>query len=136
MFRPRKRTCLDCGFLTIDGNEVSPADRIILSTPGIPQNGLITSILQVNPGSTNCAKHLWTGQVLEEINLPREQCRGFFRYEPGHNPTKHLELQEQRRREKLSWKIALLGIFGGVLGSFLRDIPRWIATLWKFIASR
>ena len=25
---------------------------------------------------------------------------------------------------------------GGRLGSFLRDIPRWIETLWKFISNR
>jgi len=139
--RRHKRTCLDCGFLMIEETELIPSDRTLLGAhgkAGLPAGALLT----------NCRRSLWVGYelayggpdldgVFQEIEKSRKKCIGFFRYEPAFTPTQHLDLQEQRRREKLNWKIARLGFFGGVLGaligSFLRDLPHWIASAWRWI---
>ena len=138
---PNPITCLNCGFLTIKGHELSEGERIMLGTRGV------SAKMPANPELTRCAKGLWKDYelnyvgnsldaVFEEIDCPRQTCRGFFQYEPGHTPAKHFELQEQRRRERLQWRIALLGFFGAFVGSFLRDTPHWLVTLWRLIAKR
>jgi len=141
---PRAVTCLDCGFLTIEGRELSGAERIMLELA----TGRVSAGMPANPELTWCAKKLWTGYelnyasnslngVLEEIDRPRQNCPGFMRHEAGYTPAQHFELQKQRRRERLQWRIAMLGFFGGVLGgfigSFLRDIPHWLVSLWRLI---
>ena len=132
-------TCQDCGFLTFEEREISKAERMMLRTPGVSPGMLITSKVQTNPGGTSCARNLWTGMhgVYEEINRPRQKCPGFLQHEAGYSPAQHFELQEQRRRERLQWRIAMLGFFGAVLGafigSFLRDIPHWLVSLWRLI---
>jgi hypothetical protein len=132
-------TCKDCGFLAFEEREVSKAERIELRTRSASAGKLITSMLRVQPERISCAKKLWTvlDRVDEEIDRPRQKCTGFFRHEGGISPAQHFELQEQRRREGLQWRIAMLGFFGVVLvafkGSFLRDIPHWLVSLWRLI---
>lgn len=136
------RTCLDCGFLTIKGRELTQAERFMLSTRGR------SAVMPANTEQTGCSKNLWVDYeltyfgdsedgVFEEIERPRRKCPGFFWHEHGFTPAQHLEHQEQRRREQLQWKIAILGFFGGVLGaligSFLRDLPHWIASVWRWV---
>jgi hypothetical protein len=140
--RRRKLTCLDCGFLTIEGRELSEAERIMLGTRGV------SAVMPANPELTRCARSRWTEYeltypsnsldgVFEVIDRPREGCPEFLQHEGGYTPAQHFELQEQRRRERHEWRIARLGFFGGVLGafigSFLRDIPHWVVSLWRLI---
>ena len=131
-------TCKDCGFLAFKEREVSKAERIELERP-VSAGGLDLSLVRASPDRTSCARNLWTegGGVLEEIDRPRRKCPGFYRHEAGYSPAQHFELQQQRRRERLQWRIAMLGFFGGVLGgftgTFLRDIPHWLVSLWRLI---
>jgi hypothetical protein len=120
----------------LEEEEIKTSDRALLGA-----QGKVT--LPAGAELTNCRRGLWAGYeltcctpdidgVFDEIEKNRNKCIGFFRYEPAFTPAQHLDIQEQRRREKLNWKIARLGFFGGVLGaligSFLRDLPRWIVS--------
>jgi hypothetical protein len=110
------------------------ADRESASMPG-------------NAEQTDCFKGLWRDYsgvsfgspldgVFDEVKRSRKSCPGFFQHEYGFTPAQHLDRQEQRRREQVNWKIARLGFFAGVLGaflgSFLRDLPHWIVSLWRW----
>jgi hypothetical protein len=127
------KTCLECGFLTISGREVTQAGRIEL--------GMLrkSASMPANSETTNCYRNLWVGYdltyignslggVFEEINADRNKCPGIFRYESSYSPAEHLKLQEQSRLQKFQLKIALLpflgGVIGAILGSLLHDTIR------------
>ena len=76
----QRRTCLDCGFLTIQGRELSRPDRIMLSTHGE------SAAMPAHPEQTRCFKDLWDYElhysgdlfqgVVEELGRPRGECPG------------------------------------------------------------
>ena len=79
-----------------------------------------------------CYRDQWTAKVerfIEDGNLDRElhadrrDCRYFFQYEPNFTPEEHRDRQDERRKERLQWRIALLGfagaLLGGLIGTFL-----------------
>ena len=96
------RTCLDCGFLTIQGRELSRPHRIMLGTHGT------SAVMPANPEQTRCYKRLWDYDlhyfgdtfvgVIEEIERSRDKCPGFALYEPGLTPAQHLEIQLEQRK--------------------------------------
>lgn len=135
MFRKNKRTCDECGFLTIHNQELTRADRFGLLS--ITQNSSDAS-LPANPEYTRCYKGLWNSDLdssidnaslHEELTLDRNKCRYFAEYEPNFNPTQHQERQDEKRKERLQLKIAWLGFTGGLLGSIVGQM------LW-FLFSR
>lgn len=98
--KTKPKTCLDCGFLTIQRGEVSPADRIRLfcyasgKDVGLPPDA----------EKTQCFRHLWIGYdlnyctnsldgVVEELKRPRDGCEGFFPHQPGYTPDEHRQFQ-------------------------------------------
>ena len=116
----QRRTCLDCGFLTIQGRELSRPDRIMLGSHG-------QSVMPAHPEQTRCFKDLWDYElyysgdsfdgVVEEIGRPRDECPGFATYEAGFSPAQHLENQVEQRKEKLQWRVAKLGFWGALVGA-------------------
>lgn len=130
-----KRTCLDCGFLTIQGREISQPQRVMLGTRGQ------SAVMPAHPEQTRCFKNLWDydlhyvgdtfGGVIEEIERGRDDCPGFLPYEAGFTPVQHLENQIEQRKEKLQWRIAQLGffgaLFGGIAGAIIIAILKWVA---------
>lgn len=99
--RPRARhTCLECGFLALDNDELSHTDRVLLHTHlGGRSMGL------PNWQKIWCAKHLWdfyeAGYVepafegLEiELSQSRSRCTGWYKHRPGYSPQKHFTFQE------------------------------------------
>ena len=128
-------TCLDCGFLTIRGHEISQPERAMLGTGGI------SAVMPADPEQTRCFKNLWvqyeltyTGDdfhgVIEEIERDRTQCPGFAKYEARFFPEQHLENQIEQRKEKLQWRIAKLGffgaLFGGIAGTIIIAFLKWL----------
>lgn len=147
-----QRTCLDCGFLTLRGHEVTHPERVTLGTRGK------SAVMPSHPEQTTCLKNLWdydlhySGDswegVLSELETPRDKCQGFLQYEAGLSPAKHIERQEQERRERFEqqeqerrerfqFKAALLSFFGGLsgalIGAFGSNLPRWLTAIWKSI---
>ena len=133
----RKRTCLDCGFLTIRGRELTQPERVMLGTKGQ------SAVMPANADQTRCFKNLWDydltyvgdnfGGVVEEIERERHQCRGFAPYEAGFTPEQHLEHQIDQRKEKLQWRIAKLSFFGallgGVIGIMILEVLKWLQVI-------
>ena len=129
-----RRTCLDCGFLTIQGRELSRPERKMLATHG--ESG----VMPAHSEQTRCFKNLWDYDlhylgdtfdgVIEEISQPREDCPGFAVYEAGFSPAQHLENQVDKRKEKLQWRIAKLSflgaILGGIIGTIIVTVIRWL----------
>lgn len=118
------RTCLDCGFLTIRGYELTQADRVMLRTRGQ------SAVMPADPEQTGCYRNCWTDYdltysgdslngVFEELGRPRQKCPGFFQYEPGFTPAQDLERQEERRREQVQWRTAKVGFWGAFLGALI-----------------
>lgn len=98
------RTCIECGFLTIQGRELSRAERAMLATHGT------SAAMPPDCKQTQCFKSLWVEYdliyaipdfqgVIREIGRNRDDCSGFMRYEAGFDPAQHREIQlEQRKR--------------------------------------
>ena len=136
----QSRTCLDCGLVTIDGHELTSADRVMLGTHGQ------SSLMPANPERTDCFKKLWvhyylaySGNTLEgvydELERERDNCSGFFKYEPHRSPAQHLELENEMRQQKFQWRVAKLGFwasFGGALiGVLLPKFLDWGMAILK-----
>ena len=130
----QRRTCLDCGFLTIQGRELSRPERIMLSSFGE------SAVMPAHSEQTRCFKRLWdydliySGDtidgVIDEISRARDECPGFAPYESGFNPAQHLENQVDQRKEKLQWRIAKLSflgaILGGIVGTIVLAVLKWL----------
>ena len=133
----QKRTCLDCGFLTIQGRELSRPQRKMLGTKGQ------SASMPANSEQTRCFKNLWdydliySGDILdgvvEEIEKDRNECSGFASYDAGFTPEQHLEHQIEERKEKLQWKIAKLGFMGALLGAIVGTIALKIPGIIKWL---
>ncbi len=90
-------TCLACGFLAVDRQELTPSERISLycrcSAGGCPPLDEI-----------RCFRSLWVDldltysypypleEVLDEVNRSHRGCKGFFKHKPGSSPSGHQEL--------------------------------------------
>lgn len=96
----KPRTCLDCGFLTIEGRELWQADRDELGTYRHTNRGVYweSGVMPAHPERTQCFKHLWVGYdltyidysadgVVDELERPRGEC--FFPYQEGFTPEEH-----------------------------------------------
>ncbi len=90
---------------------------------------------------TECFRSLWVEYdltyfeyslegVFDELKRSRDDCAGFFPYESGFTPAQHLERQEERRREKLQWRIARLGFLGALLGALIGSV---LPNLWRWV---
>ncbi len=133
MVAHKLKTCLDCGFLTIRGRELSRPERIILGTKGQ------SAVMPADAEQTRCFKNLWLlydltyatanfSGVIEEIERDRNQCPGFALYEAGFTLEQHLEHQKDQRKERLQWKIAILGILSALVGIVLAAL-KWLLRL-------
>lgn len=130
----KKRTCLNCGFLTIQDSELSRPAQIMLGSRGV------SAVMPTHPEQTRCFKNLWDYDltyigdtfdgVIEEIELSRDNCPGFVTYEAGFTPAQHLEAQLEQRKERLQWRIAKLGfwgaLLGGIVGTIILSLLKWI----------
>lgn len=96
------KTCKECGFLTIEGHELSRPERIMLATHGS------SSVMPAYPERTRCFKNLWdydliySGDnfhgVIDEIERSRDDCPGFMPYEAGFTPAQHQEIQLEQMK--------------------------------------
>lgn len=94
------RTCLNCAFLTIEGDEVLPSERAMLATGGS------SAVMPAHPERTRCFRDLWGydlhfvgdswDEVKCELDQPRDNCRGFEIHESGISPKWHLDLVAAR----------------------------------------
>ena len=96
------KTCKECGFLTIEGRELSRPERIMLASHGS------SSVMPAHPERTRCFKNLWDydlyysgdtfAGVIEEIERSRDNCPGFMLYEARLSPERHLEIWVDRMK--------------------------------------
>jgi ribosomal protein S27AE len=120
----KKQTCLDCGFLTIEGRELTQGDRVMLGMRGQ------YSVMPAHPERTTCSKNLWVSYdlhysgdswegILEELDRSRNKCPGFFAYNAGLSLAAHAERQEKRHGERIQWATAGLAFLGALIGGLL-----------------
>lgn len=129
------KTCLDCGFVTIDGMELTNPDRIMLASGGV------SAKMPAHADGTRCFKNLWEYDVhyagdswdgvKNELEESRDDCAGFRAYEAGFNPIEHKAHQEQDRLQAVQWRVARLGfvgsVLGGLLGTGIAALIRWLS---------
>jgi len=58
----------------------------------------------------------------DELSRDGSTWAYFTPYEPNFTPAQHQERQDERRKEGLQWRIALLGFVGALLGGILGAI--------------
>ncbi len=128
---PRRITCLECGFFSLEDKEVSSADRILLHMRGTA--GGCPPL-----DSLGCWRSLWVeydltycgvdaGAILDEVQRDRRNCKGFFRYNSGNSPSDHQELllKAQERKQKL-----IFTVIGSVIGSGITLFVTWLVKLF------
>jgi len=124
---PLPVTCLDCGFLALDDEEVTKADRIMLHCEG--SAGLPCSPEELT--NLNCTRSLWVDYdltylggsaqgIFDELEQERRRCVGYLKYRPGFSPSEHRDLLLKRMDSKEKLKFAVLG---GIVTLFFA----WIA---------
>ena len=123
---PLPVTCLDCGFLALDDEEVTKADRIMLHCEG--NAGLPCSPEELT--NLNCTRSLWVDYdlnlrnsaqgIFDELQRERRGCAGYLKYRPGFSPSEHRDLLLKRMDSKEKLKFAVLG---GIVTLFFA----WIA---------
>ena len=96
------KTCKECGFLTIQGRELSRPERIMLGSHGK------SAVMPAHAEQTRCFKKLgdydlhYAGDsfagVIEEIERSRDDCPGYMAYEAGFTPAQHQEIQLEQRK--------------------------------------
>lgn len=107
-----------------------------------------SAVMPARSEQTTCLKNLWVDYdltysgdsmdgVIEEIEKNRDQCPGFFRYEPGVSPVDHVERQREERRERTQWRIAKMSFCGGLLGALIgalgANLPHWFQAGWQWV---
>ena len=121
--RPNYRhQCLKCGFFAFDdGMEATTVAR---ETVACGPDGPYSWWQDEAP--LGCAKRLWIWQddapinvLIREANRPRFWCRGFYRYQPGRSPKAHFELEDERRKQRHQWRLAILAFLGALIGSVI-----------------
>lgn len=116
-----KRTCLSCGFIGIGGNELTKAERIMISTPG--------SAAQPDWREIWCQRNCWVEYELiyagpsyqglqDELAKDRTSCEEFFPHRPGYSPDEHRALQEKEKERRERWILAALS-----------RLPKWLTSL-------
>ena len=111
-----KPTCLECGYLTVAGKEITPVHRTSLKT------GDTGGPYLENAESIQCWRNQWVEydkadfddadrallEIFAEVEKNRRRCPFFFSYEPGVSPGAHAERQNAKR---MTW----FGAAGGGL---------------------
>ncbi len=135
VFHPVGVKCLTCGFLTRNGGETPASDRVLLATRGAAANC-------PPPREFYCARGQWIeyevicagtdeAAILDEITKTRRPCRKFLRYRPFWSPEEHKELLQKTidRRERIIIS-AVSSIGGGIVGSAVTLLTKWLAKRW------
>ncbi|MBI5119093.1 hypothetical protein HZA56_21725 [Candidatus Poribacteria bacterium] len=92
------RTCLDCGFLNVEGNEVTRHMRMMLATRG-GACGIFHHMER-----TTCSKGSWLSEpdfadfdfnaiVAKESERSRDKCLDFMLYRAGYTPEEHKQIE-------------------------------------------
>jgi hypothetical protein len=113
----KPKTCLDCGFLTIEGCELTKLDRAELAAYSRTKRGEFywtSGEMPFHPGQTRCFRDLWKGYdpewmgfdgkgFVDQIERARDRCSGFAPYEVGYTPAeviKQLAMRGVRRKSE------------------------------------
>lgn len=129
--QPLRVTCLECGFLALGVQEVSTAERCMLSTKGM-------SAVMPTLETLRCHRSLWVGYDLTysgNPDMPKldvvtewRRCEGFLSYKPGLSPEEHMERLARSDERKAQFAYTLLAaILGGGLSSVLTLLGLWAA---------
>jgi hypothetical protein len=101
---------MECGFLTMGGNELAPWERSALCTTGskpFPEVGRQrNAIARFGPYDLTCAEASLEG-IQDELKRARTRCPGFFAHETGFSPQQHLDLQQKARDNRLQMRIGI-----------------------------
>jgi hypothetical protein len=118
-----RHSCLNCGFLSFDGDEASTDVRRTVAAEG--KAGWFR---REEEDDVDCYKHLWSWEsgggpqlIIYEANRPRFHCVGFHRHVPGRSPQDHLKLEDEarefRRRFILVLVPPLIAVIAGLVVS-------------------
>jgi hypothetical protein len=92
------RTCYDCGFLTVDGREAGPANRILLKAKDADLLSFDPQCYRKQWIDYDLGRHKWadpTKELVAELAKTRQDCSFFCEYIPSLSPEQRLkELRE------------------------------------------
>jgi len=116
-------TCLDCGFLALEQQEIDKSKRIQLhckGTAGCPPLEYL-----------RCFRSLWVDldltyssgypadDIFDIVEKQQRNCEGYFRYRPGWSPSDHRDLLLKTKERWVRLLFALLGVVLTVFGMWL-----------------
>ena len=129
--RPRRVTCLDCGFLAHLGQEVTSATRVMLGARGVAG-------MPSEPEQLRCFRSSWVDYDLtyvgpsidgmfDELERARRSCPGFYRHKHGWSPSEHLGFVKStaERRSKI-----LVAVVSAVVGGAITVLVTWLMKDW------
>jgi hypothetical protein len=135
MRRPRRVTCLDCGYLSFGGAEATGEDRVILAER-MAAWGNVGISLDISLDTLRCFRSLWLEYrllgggdevILSELDTDRRGCRGFDRHRPGFTPSEHLDLLSKRWEARRQFWLTVLG---SAAGATLALLVAWLTWWW------
>lgn len=127
--RPRRVTCLECGFLAWDSKEVDTPTRITLYNPGLAGQ-------PAEFEKFHCLRSMWTWSltyvdtdasiVRDELQQSRRGCDGYYRYRQGWSPGEHrdLVLKSSENRFRV-WQVILSAAVGGAVALIVNRLTKW-----------
>jgi hypothetical protein len=140
----KPKTCPDCGFLTIEGRELSKEDRAFVSWAGHTQNyDWESSLMPRDARRMSCSKGLWEydhrlgskDDLIDEIERSRDDCTGFAPYERGLTPAilrKQIEDRNNSQRlEKILKEIALSREYAPAKSGHLEPTPGALPNIFE-----
>jgi len=127
---PKGMTCLRCGFLGFNDEELVTSSRILLSDEGSAEHPPLNEV--------RCTRALWVDYdlrnfedarkgIFHELHKRRRPCEGFLRYTPGLPPSKHWELLRTKRERLDKMIYSAAGLISGFILTLLGQIllKRW-----------
>jgi hypothetical protein len=133
--RPRRVTCLDCGFLSFGEAEATKEDRVMLAA----RVGLAGRNVEVSPSisldTIRCFRSRWIDyavfggdddSILRELAMDRRGCPDFGTHRRGFSPKEH---KDQLLKRWESRRQFFLTVLGSAVGSLLALLVAWLT--WR-----
>lgn len=135
--RPRRVTCLDCGYLSFGEAEATVEDRVMLAhrVGELAETNAYMSP-SISLDDLRCFRACWIDyavyarndySILRELEMDRRGCKDFDRHRRGFKPYEHRDLLLKRWETRRQF---FFTVVGSAVGSALALLVAWLT--WRF----